>query len=343
MAFSVSSDTGAGPLKAGIIGAGLMGHWHADAAVHAGASISAVCDVDADAAGRLAQRYGAVVSTSLEELLTKARPDVLHICTPLETHVTLAEEALGAGVHLLVEKPLTCEVEQTAALLERALESGLLVCPVHQFVFQDGVRKMLSSLDHLGRLMHFEATFCSAGGLGRNGAFLDAVVADILPHPLSLMQAFLPEGCAVDEWHTVHPRPGEFQAVGVQHGVTVSIRISMNSRPTTTGLRLYGTRGTAHLNLFHGYGFFEPGHVSRARKVVHPFEQAFRSLTATTTNMARRVRRWEPAYPGLRTLVDRFYRAVRHEAPSPLDPEDVLAVARGREQLIERAGLFSRV
>lgn len=64
----------------------------------------------------------------------------------------------------------------------------------------DGVFKASELLPRIGRLVHMEGTLCSAGGAGlvsagtTNQTPLDEIVRDILPHPLSLMQAFLPNG-----------------------------------------------------------------------------------------------------------------------------------------------------
>ena len=69
-------------LKVAIIGAGLMGHWHAHYAKQIGSEITAVIDLDAVAAGTLANRYGGQVYSSLEEALQYTSFEVVHICTP---------------------------------------------------------------------------------------------------------------------------------------------------------------------------------------------------------------------------------------------------------------------
>ena len=95
------------PLRAGIVGAGLMGRWHAVGIEKAGQHLAAVADVDLAAAARLAARHrGAQAFSEVEQMLAHSALEVLHLCAPLPTHHRLAELAIAAGLHLLIEKLL---------------------------------------------------------------------------------------------------------------------------------------------------------------------------------------------------------------------------------------------
>ncbi len=334
------TPTSSAHLRVGIAGAGLMGRWHADAAARSGAAVVAVLDPQLGLAGRLADAHGARGYADLDRLLAESEIDVLHVCTPLATHGDLASRALDAGLHVLVEKPLVPDADATVALLDHARTAGRIVCPVHQFPFQRGVQTVLARRAELGTVLGFDAVFHSAGAVGRDDHATDAVVADLLPHPISLMQTLLPGAPPAEGWQTVHPHAGELTATAVQGAATVRVRISMGARPTVARLALYGTAGAAHLDLFHGYAVVEPGAVSRARKVAAPFARAGREVAAATGNLGRRAVRWEPAYPGLRELVGRFYHAVRGEARPPVSDAQTVEVARLRDRLIRDAGLL---
>ena len=180
-------------IRAAIAGAGLMGFWHAQSIARVGGEVAAVCDVDDAAARSLANRFkSAHASTRLEDVLEQEKIDILHICTPLSSHFELAATALSRGTHVLIEKPMTPHCAETEQLYARAADNRVLLCPVHQLPFQRGVRRALAELGKIGQLRHFEAIFCSAGGAGRSREELDQIVAEILPHPLSLMQLFAP-------------------------------------------------------------------------------------------------------------------------------------------------------
>ena len=333
----------AASLRAGIAGAGLMGRWHAEAVRKAGGQVSAVADLNLNLARRLAAGYHNAQSFSdVGQMLNETDLDVLHICSPLSTHRSVAEQAIAADVNLLIEKPLTPTAAETVHLYTEAAERGVLVCPVHQFVCQDGALKAKEWLSQIGRLVHINAVTCSAGGAGLPLEQLDIIAADILPHPLSLMQIFLPDGLSERHWEAVRPRVGELRISSAVAGTTLSIFISMNGRPTTNSFQIIGTHGTIHLNLFHGYAFMEPGTVSRARKIAHPFESALRSLSAATINLGRRTARGETAYPGLQRLVVSFYHALQTKSPPPITPDDTIAIARVRDSIIYSTEFLKR-
>lgn len=331
-------------LNVGVVGAGLMGRWHADAIRRIGANLAAVADAHLPSAQALASRFGnAAAYVSLEEMLRHHSLQVVHICTPLSTHFEIARQCLEAGVHLLIEKPLTPSASETEQLLEIAQQRRLLVCPVHQFLFQDGVRKAARLLPRLGELISLEGTFHSAGGMGHSQAELDEIVADILPHPLSMMQYFLSDRKEKRNWRVVHPASGEFRAIGQAGTRTLGIAVSMGSRPTICAFRISGTHGSLAMNMFHGYAFFLPGRVSRATKILQPFSHALREFSQAGWNLMRRSVSRQPAYPGLRYLIRSFYRAVLSGADSPIPAQDVVAVARERELLMEKMEMLKRV
>ena len=120
-------------------------------------------------------------------------------------------------------------------------------------------------------------------------------------------------------------------------GVTASILISLQARPTQCTLKIFGATGTIHLDLFHGYAFIEPGAVSKERKILRPFDVAARRLVAASINLGKRALSREPAYPGLTRLVTEFYEAVRTSQSSPISTEGMLNIARVRDILMQGA------
>lgn len=315
-----------------------MGRWHARIARRLSAEIVGVTDLNHAAATRLAHGHRAVVFDDLGELLAKARPDAVHICTPLPSHLPLAMQAVEAGVHVLAEKPLTATRQQTQTLLAHAAEKQVLVCPVHQFGFQRGTAKAAALLGELGEILHMNFVFCSAGGGVQAGIALDAVVADILPHPLAILQALWPQQPLSEEgWSAVSPSHGELHARGSLGTSTVAIYLSMHARPTRCDLEIFCRHGSLYLNFFHGYAVVRRGVPSRADKIVQPFVYAGKSFVAAAANLAGRAWRREAAYPGLSELIAGFYAAVQGHGENPIAPARTLAVAAVRERLIQQA------
>jgi predicted dehydrogenase len=309
-----------------------MGRWHAEAAARAGAQVSVVADRDLARARALAARFGRCDAVT-DVGTAMATADVLHVCTPLASHVAIATAALEARRHVFLEKPVAPTADETARLLAVASTHGALLCPAHQFIFQQGVQTALRRLPEIGALRHIDFTICSAGA-AHGAAPPDVVAAEVLPHPLSLLARFIESEVSTLDWSIRQPLPGELRALTTAGDVSVSVTVSMEGRPTVNRATLTGTAGTIELDLFHGYAVIAGGDVSRARKVAAPFVRSLSLGAAAAANLTRRAWTRQPAYPGLWELVDAFYGAVRRGGPSPIPAAETLDVARGCERLL---------
>lgn len=321
------------------MGAGLMGRWHAYAADRAGGILVGICDADLATAERLARAHaGAVAFEDVDVMLAQVAPEVVHVCTPPSSHVALAERALRCGAHAIVEKPVAATAAETAQLVMVAESCGRLVCPVHQYPFQRSIRGAISTIPELEPMFDLSWVACSAGAAGAGATAADEVAADILAHPLSVLQRMLPGGLAELSWCASRPRAGELRAFAATAGTSVSIMISMGGRPTRNELRLIGAGGTLHADLFHGYAVREPNEVSRARKIALPFARSAATTRAAAANLARRTLQREPAYPGLRALIAEVYAFARDGGRPPISHDECLAVARARDRLLTATG-----
>lgn len=311
-----------------------MGRWHAHAVSKIGGMISAVADNDPRKAALLIRSHPqAKPAPDLGGIVADALADVIHICTPAETHKALVQQALEAGLHSIVEKPLTETAETTSNLLRLAESKNLLLCPVHQFLFQSGVLRAQAAIAKIGPLLHVDTVICSAGAQsGSEDA--DLVAADILPGPLSLIARLLPDAIRVADWRIERPAKGELRASTSVGMVSASMLISLNGRPTVNTLRLIGKRGSAQVDLFHGFCVLEHGSVSRTQKIAHPFVQSSATLFSAATNLIARAVRNEPAYPGLRELIRRFYEALHAKGKPPISASETLVVAEARDSIL---------
>ncbi len=317
-----------------------MGRWHAKAARRAGGRINAIVDSNIETSSRLAGKYSYAKSfSSVERMLNQTKIDVLHICTPLDTHVDIAELALDAGINVVIEKPITPTAAETERILKQAANNGVIICAVHQFLFQEGVQKATRLLSQIGRVIHIESTICSAGASGFAGRQRDLIAADILPHPLSLMQFFVSGGVSEKGWMMERVDCGEFRAFAKTSQISLSIFISMNARPTECSLKIVGTEGTIHIDMFHGYSFLESGKISRTHKILHPFLFSASKFFSATGNLSRRIVQRELASPGLYKMINSFYRSVLTHSKCPISREDILAVAIVRDKLLQSVGL----
>src|SRR5664279_4711473 len=117
-----------GPLRVGVVGTGFMGETHV--AAWAAEGIRAVIhDVDSGRAATLAERYGAQVAATREELLGAV--DVVDVCTPTHLHAEVAIAAARAGCHVICEKPMARTLADAEAMLAAARDAGVRLFVAH--------------------------------------------------------------------------------------------------------------------------------------------------------------------------------------------------------------------
>jgi predicted dehydrogenase len=323
--------------RAAIIGAGLMGRWHADAVRKIGGRVTLIVDPNEAARDALGRRHPeARLVAELDPALVSRHAAGAHVCTPLSTHASIIAQLVDAGIHALVEKPFTESAESTATLLSLAETRRVVVCPVHQFLFQDGVLRLLEWRTAIAPIRRIEFSTHSAGATHHDPASLDDLIGEILPHPLALVSALLDAALAGSSWQLASPSPGELHALTTVRETVVSIVISAHGRPTENVLRIVGDGGSASVDLFHGYAVRLGKTVSRSAKVMRPFVIAGATARSASANLMRRGLRNEPAYPGLRELISRFYSATLGGASAPIAGAATLDVATARGEILER-------
>ena len=126
-------------VKAAIVGAGLIaGKKHIPAFMkHRGkVELTALCDLNQDGARKLAAEFGVPrVYADIVEMIEKEKPDLVDICTPPQTHVKLAIEAMKRGCHVLIEKPMALTVAECDLIVNASHEYGVKVCVGHSDLF----------------------------------------------------------------------------------------------------------------------------------------------------------------------------------------------------------------
>lgn len=167
-------------------------------------TLAAICDRDEARLAPLRRQYPAVrVATDAAAVLADPDIDAVAIATPVETHFPLAEAALRAGKHVLVEKPLTRRVDEALALVRLAEACGRVLHVDHTFVYNPAVRKLRSLIDQgeIGDLLYIDSVRINLGLFQPDVN----VIWDLAPHDISIM-TYLVDG-----------RPEWVSAVGSAH------------------------------------------------------------------------------------------------------------------------------
>lgn len=145
-----------GGLGVGIIGCGVISGVHIDAIkAMDGAQIKMVCDSDEAKGRKTAEALGCSWQADYHHLLADATIQVVHILTPHYLHAPMAIDALKAGKHVVLEKPVGISERQLALLAKTAEAQEKVVGVTLQNRFNPTTLKMLALLEEkdYGRLL----------------------------------------------------------------------------------------------------------------------------------------------------------------------------------------------
>jgi len=308
-----------------IIGAGLMGRWHAYYAKRQGAVIAAIVDPRIDAAKNLAKTTGGKPYSAIAECLETETVNVVHICAPTDRHVELAMKVLASGKHVIIEKPIARTSAETKLLLDLAQSKGVWLVPVHQFPFQRGFAKFLEALKELGDPVLANFEICTAGG-PEVEVDSQEFLYEILPHPLSVFRVLF--GTQALENLVVHAADSQVLEIGGRAGTSLHRTfITRRGRPTRAALTYTAEKRSAHVDFFHGYYFQDRSEVSRGGKIARPLTYGLRLFDAAGRNLGGRAVRREWAYPGLPDLLRLVYESLAQGIPPPISHAATLQIA----------------
>ena len=172
-------------VRTAVIGVGHFGQYHAEKLARLpGSRLSAVVDIDGERAQAVAERHGVPSFVNFRDALTLV--DAVCIATPPMTHYEIARTCLEAGIHVLVEKPITDNLEHASALIRIARERGRILQVGHLERFSAAGRVIR---DIVTRPLYVEA---SRIGTFRPGANNDVnAVLDLMIHDLDLILDFV--------------------------------------------------------------------------------------------------------------------------------------------------------
>ena len=175
-----------GVLRAGVIGAGVFGGYHAGKyASLPGVEFVGVYDTHLERAAALAGKHGVRAFDHLKTFFDGL--DVVTIAAPAVTHATLAEAALELGVHVYVEKPLALSLATGRRMVEMARDKGLMLAAGHQ---ERAIFAAMGLLDLPEAPVRIEAVRRSSYYPGR-GTDVSCVL-DMMIHDLDLALALNP-------------------------------------------------------------------------------------------------------------------------------------------------------
>jgi predicted dehydrogenase len=170
-------------LKCAVIGTGYLGKFHAEKyATLPDCELVAVVDINETAAKTVAEKHGAQALTDYASLLGNV--DAVSIVVPTTLHHQVAKDFLNAGVHVLVEKPITVTVEEADELIAIAKEKNLILQVGHLERFNPAVL----GLDKEEKPLFIESHRLSPFNPRANDV---SVVLDLMIHDIDIILALV--------------------------------------------------------------------------------------------------------------------------------------------------------
>jgi predicted dehydrogenase len=179
-------------IKIGLVG---LGYWGPNLArvfqQTPKCELAACCDLDAEKLRKTSTQYPQIQTFNKVADLYSSDVDAVAIATSISTHYDLARQALLAGKHVFVEKPLTDNTEKAMELATLAKKLGLVLMSGHTFIYSPPVVKVKSLIDS-GTMGDLHYISFSRVNLGLFQKDVD-VIWDLAVHDVSILLYWLGE------------------------------------------------------------------------------------------------------------------------------------------------------
>ncbi len=319
-------------LRAAVFGLGSMGANHARVlnALH-GVELVGVMDTASDAVNRATSGRTARGYTDVAAMLAAERPDLVVVAVPTSLHHEVTLQALEAGAHVLVEKPIAATRAEGEEMIAAAQARNLLLTVGHIERYNPAVRELKRRLGEgeLGRIFQVRAT-----RLGPFPARIRdvGVVVDLAPHDLDVMRYLLesePIRLYAETEQRIHT-DHEDLLTGIVKFASGAVGLLEINWLTPTKVRTVSVTGERGMYLADYltqdlvfYANPESGSVAEGEIIW------------------RHIKREEP----LVVELGEFVAAIRDGRPSPVDPHDALVallLARAMVDAAERGVMIGQ-
>lgn len=345
-------------LKAAIVGCGKIADEHCSQIQRIkGCEIVAVCDRELLMARQLSDRFPIKQHFSdLTKMLRQAEPDVVHVCTPPESHFAIGQECLEAGCHVYVEKPFALCLDEARAMIASATGKGLKITAGHDDQFRHVARRMRALVQDGflgGGPIHMESYYCyELVGSGYAKALLGdkhhwvrklpgKLLHNIISHGISRIAEFLtgdsPRVIACGFSSPALKSSGESEIIDELRVIicdderaTAYFTFSSQMRPALHQFRIYGEKNGLILDQDQETLIRLRGkkYISYAEKFIPPVSFAKQHLGNLGTNLRTFLARDFHMKSGMKYLIESFYRSVLEDTPEPIPYREILLTAQ---------------
>ena len=336
-------------LKAALIGTGKISEEHLRFLRGAeGVEVAGVCDLSPSLAKYAAARFAVGAPfTDAARMLRETAPDVVHVLTPPHTHERLVSDALNAGAHVIVEKPVAPTNAQFRRLWELAQSRDRRLVEDQNYRFNEPIRRIerMVGAGELGEVREVEVRMALA--IRKKGSrYADqnlphpshslpaGVLHEFVTHLCYLTLRFLPSWERVAAAWSNHGGDSLFKyddldALVIGGPVHARIRFSCHTAPDAFNLVVRGTRGWAESDLFqpHVRQVVPRAGGGQLSPLANQFVHGCGLVRASVRGLRNKVMQKTP-YEGLRTFLDHTYAALRNGTEPPVTYDDMDKASR---------------
>jgi len=302
--------------------------------------------------------------TDLAELVSEARPDVVHITTSPESHFDIARFCLEHHWHVYVEKPFTVDGHQAQQLVDLAEKKGLKLTVGHNCQFGHAARQLraLVTDGYLGgQPVHMESHYSYDLG---DAAYARALLGDkqhwvrrlpgkllqnIISHGVARIAEFLPgDSVRVIAYGFTSPLLkgiGEKEIVDELRVIisdsertTAYFTFSSQMRPSLHEFRIFGPKNGLVLDQDHEMVLRLRGakFKSYADYFIPPVLFARQHLSSLLRNAKLFLVRDFHMDAGMKALIESFYRSIREDTPVPIPYREILLTSRIMDMIFDQ-------
>lgn len=309
--------------------------------------IVAVCDPREEAAIQASRHWGIPRTYgNLSQMLSSEKLDFVDICSPPLTHCQLAIQALEAGLHVLVEKPMALRVSEADEMITAAREHSVKLCVLHNFLFSPVVQRAKSfvATGAIGELLSVEIRSLNSREFLReqNHWYYNlpgGIFGEVTPHPVYLLLAFLGNIRSVHAVTRKHSRfpwvaADELKVMVEAENGLGAFTISLNSSRESFTIDIFGTKGNIHVNNF-------PQTLTRSRPrtgklhelILDRLDLTVPVLTSAASGAVSQLRGQKRNRIGHKVIIQRFVESIRDNTDPPVSEEDGKETIRILEEI----------
>lgn len=353
-------------IKVAIIGCGKIADAHAELIQRIdGAEIVAVCDKEKLMAKQLYERYDIKnYYEDVDQMLEAAKPDVVHITTPPQSHFGLGKLCLEAGCNVYMEKPFTVNAEEANKLICFAIEKKLKITVGHDYQFTHAKRRMRELIinGYLGGPpVHMESYHCYELGsesyaralLGDKKYWVRMLPGTLMHNNISHGISSISEFLTTDEPKVIaHGFSSPFLKKLNETQIIDEARVIISENECTTAYFTFSSQMRPVLHQFRIYGpqnalivdhdqqtcikVRGDKYKSYLEKFVPPVLFAKQYAANTVHNIKLFLKKDFHMKSGMKYLIEAFYQSVIDNTPPPIPYREILLTSRIMDNIFDQ-------